>query len=263
MADPFLPAGNRVLHTGELAWNPLHGTPMRHDAAMSNEPTPVPTGEHHACGHSDHPESGVPGTSLHWCDTQSEIHRIVVGDLDNNVFVLRCRATGEAVLIDAANEHDKLLELCRTLDVRTVLETHGHWDHIGAVPAVREAGYQVGVTTEDAHMLDAYDYLLEDESVIEVGHLRLHTIKTPGHTPGSISFRLEGSPIVFVGDTLFPGGPGASNFEGGDFDTIIQTIDRKLFAALPPETIVLPGHGTDTLIGNESPHLDEWAARGW
>ena len=68
---------------------------------------------------------------------------------------------------------------------------------------------------------------------------------------------------MFVGDTLFPGGPGASNFEGGDFDTIIQTIDRKLFAALPPETIVLPGHGTDTLIGNESPHLDEWAARGW
>ena len=130
---------------------------------MSNESTPVPTGEHHACGHSDHPESGVPGTSLHWCDTQSEIHRIVVGDLDNNVFVLRCRATGEAVLIDAANEHDKLLELCRTLDVRTVLETHGHWDHIGAVPAVREAGYQVGVTIEDAHMLDAYDYLLEDE----------------------------------------------------------------------------------------------------
>ncbi|MAU03159.1 MAG: hypothetical protein CL418_04690, partial [Acidimicrobiaceae bacterium] len=81
-----------MLHTGELAWNPLHGTPMRHDAGMSNESTPVPTGKHHACGHSDHPESGVPGTSLHWCDTQSEIHRIVVGDLDNNVFVLRCRA---------------------------------------------------------------------------------------------------------------------------------------------------------------------------
>jgi len=112
-------------------------------------------------------------------------------------------------------------------------------------------------------MLDAYDYLLEDESVIEVGRLRLHTIKTPGHTPGSISFRLEGSPIVFVGDTLFPGGAGATHFEGGDFDTLIQTIDRKFFAALPPETIVMPGHGSDTLIGNESPHLDEWVARGW
>ena len=229
----------------------------------ASESTPPPTGEHHACGHTDHPSTSVPGTSLHWCDTQAEIYRIVVGEWDNNVFVLRCRATGEAVLIDAANEHDKLLELCRVLDVRTVLETHGHWDHIGAVPAVREAGYQVGVTIEDAHMLDAYDYLLEDESVIEVGRLRLHTIKTPGHTPGSISFRLEGSPIVFVGDTLFPGGAGATHFEGGDFDTLIQTIDRKLFATLPPETIVLPGHGDDTMIGNESPHLDEWVTRGW
>ena len=236
---------------------------LRHDSPMSDTPPPAPTGEHHACGHDDHPGTGVPGVSLHWCDSRAEIHRIVVGDLYNNVFVLRCRETGEAVLIDAANEHDKLLEMCRSLDVRTVLETHGHWDHIGAVPAVREAGYEVGVTAEDASMLDAYDYLLEDESVIEVGRLRLHTICTPGHTPGSICFRLEDAPIVFVGDTLFPGGVGAAHFEGGDFETLIGSVDRRLFAALPADTIVLPGHGGDTLIGNESPNLDEWVARGW
>ena len=89
-----------------------------------------------------------------------------------------------------------------------MLETHGHWDHIQAVPAVRDAGYEVGVTAGDAGMLDSYDYLLEDDSVIEVGRLRLHTILTPGHTPGSMCFRLEGSPVLFSGDTLFPGGPG-------------------------------------------------------
>ena len=157
-------------------------------------------------------------TTLHYEDAQAEIHKLVVGPVDNNVFVLRCKETGDAVLLDAANEHERLLELCQRLGVRTVLETHGHWDHIQAVPAVRDAGYEVGVTAEDAAMLDAYDYLLEDESVIEVGRLRLHTILTPGHTPGSMCFRLEGSPVLFSGDTLFPGGPGNTEFPGGDFD---------------------------------------------
>ncbi|HLI23829.1 MAG TPA: MBL fold metallo-hydrolase, partial [Acidimicrobiales bacterium] len=128
---------------------------------------------------------------MHYEDSQAEVHRLVVGPLDNNVFVLRDKATGDAVLLDAANEHEKLLELCSRLGVRTILETHGHWDHIQAVPAVRDAGYEVGVTSEDAAMLPSYDFVLQDDSVIEVGRLRLHTIATPGHTPGSICFRLE------------------------------------------------------------------------
>ena len=200
--------------------------------------------------------------TLHYEDTQAEIHKIVVGPVDNNVFVLRCKQTGDAVLLDAANEHDRLLELCRGLGVRTVLETHGHWDHIQAVPAIRDAGYEVGVTAQDAGMLEAYDYLLEDESAIVVGRLRLHTIATPGHTPGSMCFRLEGSPVLFSGDTLFPGGPGATGFPDGDFDKIIGSIDRRLFT-LPADTLVLPGHGADTTIGGERPHLEEWIARGW
>jgi glyoxylase-like metal-dependent hydrolase (beta-lactamase superfamily II) len=199
----------------------------------------------------------------HFEDATAEIHKLVVGPMDNNVFVLRCKATGEAVMIDAANEHDKLLELCSSLNVRRVLETHGHWDHIQAVPAVREAGYEVGVTADDAGMLPSYDFVIEDDEVIEVGRLRLRTIHTPGHTPGSICFRVEGSPVLFSGDTLFPGGPGATRFPGGDFPTIIRSIDRKLFASLPPETIVMPGHGDDTTIGQEQPHLQEWIDRGW
>ena len=182
--------------------------------------------------------------------------------MDNNVFVLRCTETGEGALIDAANEHERLLDLCKNLGVKQVLETHGHWDHIQAVPHVRDAGYSVFVTQEDAHMLDSYDEILEDESVIEVGRLRLHTILTPGHTPGSICFRIQDRPIVFSGDTLFPGGPGATQFEGGDFTKIIESIDRRLFT-LSADTLVLPGHGDETTIGAERPHLDEWVDRGW
>src|SRR5437763_14903481 len=97
--------------------------------------------------------------TLHIDDPRAEIHKISVGPMDNNVYIVRCRETGEAVLLDAANEHDRLLELCRTLNVRKVLETHGHWDHIQAVPAVRDAGYEVRVTAQDAAMLPAYGFV--------------------------------------------------------------------------------------------------------
>jgi glyoxylase-like metal-dependent hydrolase (beta-lactamase superfamily II) len=197
-------------------------------------------------------------STLHWADTRLEIHRLVVGSFENNVFVLRCRETGESVLIDAANEHEKLLELCQKLNVQRVLETHGHWDHIQAVPAMREAGYKVAVASADAPMLKdvGYDVFLDDAEVIEVGRLRLHAIHNPGHTPGSISFRVEGAPV------LFPGGPGNTKFEGGSFETIVDSLDNKLFT-LPAETIVMPGHGLDTTIGTERPHLAEWVERGW
>jgi glyoxylase-like metal-dependent hydrolase (beta-lactamase superfamily II) len=203
-------------------------------------------------------------TTLHWADSRLAIHRVVVGPYANNVFVLRCRETGDAVLIDAANEHERLLELCRGLGVRRVLETHGHWDHIGAVTKIREAGYEVGVTSSDAPMLKdvGYDVFIDDKEVIEVGRLRLHAILNPGHTPGSVSFLVEGAPLLFSGDTLFPGGPGNTKFEGADFATIIDSIDNKLFT-LPADTIVMPGHGVSTTIGTERPHLREWVDRGW
>ncbi len=199
---------------------------------------------------------------IHWSDGDVEVHSLVVGPVENNVFVIRCRRTGEAVLLDAANEHDKLLEVCRALGVRRVLETHGHWDHIQAVPALRDAGYDVAVAAADAAMLPSYDSLLEDDDVIEVGDLRLHTIATPGHTPGSVCFRLAGTPLLFSGDTLFPGGPGSTSRPGGHFPTILASIEERLLT-LPPETVVLPGHGSDTTIGAERPSLSEWADRGW
>ena len=202
--------------------------------------------------------------TLHWRDTNVEVHKVVVGPFDNNVFVVRCRRSGDAVLIDAANEHEQLLALCQRLGVKRVLETHGHWDHIQAIPALREAGYQVAVTAADAPRLCdvGYDVFIDDAEVIEVGDLRLRAIHNPGHTEGSISFHVVDTPLLFTGDTLFPGGPGNTQLEGGDFAAIIKSIDNKLFT-FPAETIVLPGHGLDTTIGDERPQLTEWVERGW
>lgn len=201
--------------------------------------------------------------TLHWKGTGVEVHKLVVGPYENNVFTIRCTETGDAVLIDAANEHEKLLELCQTLGVRTVVETHGHWDHIQAIPAIRDAGYEVGIVAEDAEMLPSYDYLLEDQSVIEIGKLRIQTIHNPGHTPGSMSFHVENTPLLFTGDTLFPGGPGNTFGNADDFVTIIQSIEDRMFSKFDADTIVLPGHGDDTTIGTELPHLQEWVDRGW
>ena len=202
--------------------------------------------------------------TLHWQDSVVEVHKVVVGPFENNVFVVRCRRTGDAVLIDAANEHEQLLALCQRLGVKRVLETHGHWDHIQAIPAMREAGYEVGVAALDAPRLKdvGYDVFIDDAEIIEVGKLCLRAIHNPGHTEGSISFAVADTPLLFTGDTLFPGGPGNTTLEGGDFATIIHSIDTKLFT-FDPETIVLPGHGPDTTIGAERPQLAAWVARGW
>jgi glyoxylase-like metal-dependent hydrolase (beta-lactamase superfamily II) len=203
------------------------------------------------------------GVDQVWSDAAAEVYRFVVGPVENNVYVVRCRATGHATLIDAANEHERLLDVARQLGVTSVIETHGHWDHIGAVSEVREAGIDVWVRTEDAHLLPSYDSLLEDDAVLSVGRLRLRTIHTPGHTAGSMCFSLEGTPILFTGDTLFPGGPGATKFEGGDFPTIIHSIENRLFRPFQGETMIWPGHGAPSTLGAESPSLQEWIDRGW
>ena len=198
----------------------------------------------------------------HFEDADVIIDKLVVGPVENNVFVVRSKATGEAVLVDAANEHELLLEVCRATGVRRVLTTHGHWDHIQAVEALRNAGIDVGIAEADAQMLPSYDFVIPDDEVYAVGDLRLRSVHTPGHTAGSTSFLLEGKPVLFTGDTLFPGGPGATAIPGASFEDIITSIDRRLFT-LPADLLVLPGHGLDTTIGTERPHLQEWADRGW
>ena len=150
----------------------------------------------------------------HYETTDVRIEKIVVGPFENNVFVLRSKSNGDAVIIDAANEHELLLDVSRRTGVRRVLTTHGHFDHIQAVTQMRDAGIDVGIAAEDAKMLPSYDFVIPDDDVIQVGDLRLRTIHTPGHTPGSTCFLLEGHPIVFSGDTLFPGRPGQHHVRG-------------------------------------------------
>jgi len=198
----------------------------------------------------------------HFEESGVRIDKLIVGPFENNAFVVRCTNTGDAVIIDAANEHELLLEVARATGVRRVLTTHGHWDHIQAVTALRDAGIDVGIAPADAAMLPSYDFLIPDDEIIAVGDLRLRTILNPGHTPGSTSFLLEGHPVLFTGDTLFPGGPGNTQSAEGDFPLIIESIDRRLFA-LDPDLLVMPGHGLDTTVGNERPHLQEWVDRGW
>ena len=198
----------------------------------------------------------------HLEDSAAVVYKWVVGPFDNNVFVIRCKETGEAVLIDAANEHDFLREVAQVTGVRRVLTTHGHWDHIQAIAAFRDDGIDIAIGEQDSSMLPAYDLIIQDGEVTEVGRLRLSHLHTPGHTPGSMSFVLEGTPWLFAGDTLFPGGPGRTDLEGGDFDTVMTSIESRLFS-LPADTLVMPGHGADTTIGAEAPHFEEWLARGW
>ena len=196
-------------------------------------------------------------------DPSVEVHRTVVGSLDNNVYVIRCKRSGDALLVDAADEHNHLLEVARRLGVRSVVETHGHHDHIQAVPAFREAGLEVAITQADAEMLPAYDLLLDDDVALKVGHLEVRTIATPGHTAGSMCFAIEGTPVLLTGDTLFPGGPGATSLPGGDFSTILRSIEDRLFQPFGDDTLVLPGHGSTTTVGAERGSLEVWAERGW
>ena len=190
----------------------------------------------------------------------------LVGEYDNNAFVVACAHTGKGVIIDAAAEPDRVLELADGVEVEALLTTHGHYDHLRAVaPVVEALGIPFLLHPSDFEMAARTTLVgptpLADGDVIPLGETSLLTMHTPGHTPGSVCFLSPG--VLFSGDTLFPGGPGATQFEGGDFDTIIKSIEDRLLA-LDDATDVYPGHGpAATTIGKERPDLPEWIARGW
>lgn len=205
----------------------------------------------------------MPKFELIFSDPNCEIHHCVVGPLDNNVFILRCVQSGKSLLVDAADEPAFLAQAAKDFNVIQVVETHGHRDHIQAVPAMQAIGLAVGIGRHDADRLPTHDFLLDHNEFVQVGELVLEVIHTPGHTPGSCCFSLESSSILFSGDTLFPGGPGNTTFPGGDFATIIESIDALLFKTLKPDTLVLPGHGRFTTLEEELPYLDSWRQRGY
>lgn len=196
------------------------------------------------------------------------VSKIAVGPYDNNSYLLRCRETGEQVLIDAAAEPDRLLDLIGPDGLSAVITTHQHADHWQALGEVVAA---TGATTF-AGRLDAEgipvatDVLVDDGDEIAFGAVTLTAVHLVGHTPGSIALVYddpEGQPQVFTGDCLFPGGVGNTWEDPDRFATLYDGVVTKLFGRLPDETWVYPGHGKDTSIGAERPSLAEWQERGW
>ncbi|WP_239333138.1 MBL fold metallo-hydrolase [Frankia sp. CiP3] len=196
------------------------------------------------------------------------IIKVAVGPMDNNAYLLRCAATGEQLLIDAANEAETLLGLIGAAGLTTVVTSHHHDDHVQALDAVVAA---TGARTV-AHPADAdaipvpTTVLVRDGDEVTVGTATLRVIHLVGHTPGSIALLYDADPAaphLFTGDCLFPGGPGATFGNAAAFSSLMDDLERKVFGPLPDATWIYPGHGRDTTIEAERPHLAEWRARGW
>jgi glyoxylase-like metal-dependent hydrolase (beta-lactamase superfamily II) len=196
------------------------------------------------------------------------ISKLAVSDMANNAYLLRDTASGEALLIDAAAEPDALRSLIGDADLRTVVTTHGHWDHHRALPdVVRTTG---AVTV--AHAADAADLPVPVQrtvghgDTVTVGAQTLEVIHLRGHTPGSIALVWRGpgdaGVHVFTGDSLFPWGPGRTT-NPTDFTSLMDDLEERIFGRLGDDTWFYPGHGKDSTLGAERPHLGEWRARGW
>ncbi|MEV0084401.1 MBL fold metallo-hydrolase [Saccharopolyspora sp. NPDC050642] len=199
------------------------------------------------------------------------ITKISVGPMDNNAYLLVCRSTGDALLVDAANDSERLADLlghdAQRPRLRTIVTTHQHADHWQALGAV--AG-QTGCFTL-AHPADADalpvppDRLVEHGDTVEVGESQLSVIHLRGHTPGSIALLYRdpnGHPHLFTGDSLFPGGVGKTS-SPENFRSLIDDVENRIFAELPDDTWFYPGHGDDSTLGAERPKLAEWRERGW
>ncbi|GAA4686184.1 MBL fold metallo-hydrolase [Pseudonocardia yuanmonensis] len=198
------------------------------------------------------------------------ISKVSVGPMDNNAYLLTCTATNEALLVDAANEPERIADLVGAEDgrpeLRHLVTTHRHHDHWQALGAV--AG--MFQTRQIAHPLDApelpipMDELVSQGDTVEFGEISLEVIHLRGHTPGSIALLYRGPdrPHLFTGDSLFPGGPGKT-WSAEDFTSLMNDLESRVFGELPDDTWVYPGHGDDTTLGRERPSLKEWRERGW
>ena len=191
----------------------------------------------------------------------------VGGDWNNNAYLLRCRATDEQLLVDAANEPDRLLQMVGHDGLARVVTTHRHQDHWQGLAAVVDAtGAETVAGEQDADEIPVPTARrVQHGDQVTVGECELEVIHLVGHTPGSIALLYDdpaGTPHLFTGDSLFPGGVGKT-WSPEDFATLLDEVTTKLFDRLPDETWFYPGHGDDSTLGAERPHLAEWRERGW
>jgi glyoxylase-like metal-dependent hydrolase (beta-lactamase superfamily II) len=199
------------------------------------------------------------------------IVKVSVGPMDNNAYLVTCSATGDSLLIDAANDADILIGLIKQYapKLSLIVTSHQHWDHIQALAAVAEAtGAPTAVHQLDAEPLPVKpDRYLANGDTLTIGDLHFDVIHLRGHTPGSVALALSGPAAgdathLFTGDCLFPGGVGKT-WQPGDFEQLLGDVTSRVFDVYPDSTVVYPGHGNDTTLGAERPHLREWHARGW
>jgi glyoxylase-like metal-dependent hydrolase (beta-lactamase superfamily II) len=195
------------------------------------------------------------------------VSKVSVGPMDNNSYVLRCRATGEELLVDAADEPERILAVCGEGPLAWVVTTHRHGDHWQALAAVVAAtGARTVAHVDDAPAIPVpTDEVVRGGDRVRFGRIELEVVHLVGHTPGSIALLYDdptGQPHVWTGDSLFPGGVGRTTTPE-TFASLLGDVTAKLFDRLSDETWVYPGHGDDTTLGRERPHLEEWRARGW
>jgi glyoxylase-like metal-dependent hydrolase (beta-lactamase superfamily II) len=210
----------------------------------------------------------------------STVRRVVVSEMHNNVYLITSKRTGSQVLIDAADDADAIMALIASASgdsaaapaVKLIATTHQHWDHVRALAAMVEltdaptaagaddaAGIAAESTVETHRLLGHNELLVVDDIELATVHLR-------GHTPGSIAYVLQeaGVPtVIFTGDSLFPGGVGATGDDPIRFASLIGDVEARVFVRFNDDTIVLPGHGDATVIGTERPQLPAWRTRGW
>jgi glyoxylase-like metal-dependent hydrolase (beta-lactamase superfamily II) len=195
------------------------------------------------------------------------ISKLSVGPMDNNVYLLRCAATGDQLLIDAANDADQLLSLVGPAGLSTVVTTHRHGDHWQALAAVIEAtGAESIAHPDDAPKIPVVSATVVDGDTVRVGDCSLEVIHLVGHTAGSIALLYrdpDGFPHLFTGDSLFPGGVGNTFGNQENFQSLLHDVETKIFGRLPDDTWFYPGHGKDSMLGKERSALPEWRKRGW
>jgi glyoxylase-like metal-dependent hydrolase (beta-lactamase superfamily II) len=185
-------------------------------------------------------------------------------EVENNIWLVG--DDHEVLVVDAAHEAGPIIQAIDDRRVVLIACTHGHNDHINVAADVA-GGAPIALHPADRMLWDAVyphrapDVVLADGDLLTVAGHQLRVLHTPGHSPGGVCLQLEGHGVVFGGDTLFKGGPGATGRSYSDFGTIIRSIRDRLLP-LPPSTIVHTGHGDDTTIGDEAPHLQEWIDRG-